>query len=250
MHLAQIHRYPVKGLGPQSLAAIALTAGAGLPRDRLFALAHGRSRFREAAPAPVAKTEFVMLMRDAGLASLTCTYDEAATCVSIARAGAVLVEAPLDDTVGRAAIAGAVEAALADPARGTLTLVSAPDQMLSDVGAPLVSLINLATVRAVADAAGQPVDPVRFRGNLLIDDVPPWREFDWLGQTLEIGGARLEAVDRIRRCAATAVNPTSGVRDLNVPALLQKNFGHCDCGIYARVAVSGKVKVGDPLAGP
>ena len=91
-------------------------------------------------------------------------------------------------------------------------------------------------------------DPRRFRGNILIDGLPAWAEFAWLGHEIRIGAARLKVVDRIARCAATNVNPDSAERDMNIPLTLRKGFGHIDMGVYALVVdgrgtFGGKVKL-------
>ena len=94
---------------------------------------------------------------------------------------------------------------------------------------------------------GADIDPYRFRGNLIIDGTPAWAEFDWIGREMELGGTRLKAVRRIRRCAATSVDLTSGTRTEDVPAALFEHYGHMDCGLYLDVVESGPVKTGDRL---
>jgi len=91
------------------------------------------------------------------------------------------------------------------------------------------------------------VDPLRFRGNFYVRGWPAWREFDLMNETLQIGGARLKVVKRIVRCAATDVDPQTGIRDLTIPRTLMDNFGHADCGVYAEVIAPGKVEVGSPV---
>ena len=81
---------------------------------------------------------------------------------------------------------------------------------------------------------------LRFRGNLYVAGWPAWHEFDLLGRELAIGGARLKVVKRIQRCAATEVDPDTGIRDVAVPRTLLDNFGHADCGIYAEVIAAAR----------
>ena len=50
INLASIYRYPVKGLTPEPLQKVVLSAGEGLPQDRRFALAHGSTRIDPTAP--------------------------------------------------------------------------------------------------------------------------------------------------------------------------------------------------------
>ena len=92
-----------------------------------------------------------------------------------------------------------------------------------------------------------PVDPLRFRGNLHVDGWPAWQEFDLLGQTLAIGDVRLKVVKRIVRCAATNVEPRTGIRDLEIPKTLMQAFGHMDCGVYAEVTAGGAINQGDAI---
>jgi uncharacterized protein YcbX len=94
---------------------------------------------------------------------------------------------------------------------------------------------------------GLPVHPLRFRANLYVSGWPAWHEFELLGRTLEIGGARLKVVKRIVRCAAVNVDPESAVRDLDIPPTLMRRLGHADCGIYAEVIAGGAVSVGDAI---
>ena len=89
-----------------------------------------------------------------------------------------------------------------------------------------------------------PVDPLRFRGNLHVDGWPAWQEFDLLGQTLAVGDVRLKVVKRIVRCAATNVEPRTGIRDLEIPKTLMQAFGHMDCGVYAEVTAGGDDRCG------
>ena len=68
---------------------------------------------------------------------------------------------------------------------------------------------------------------------------PAWHEFDLLGREIAIGAtARLKIVKRIVRCAATNVDPDTGMRDLSIPTTLMRGFGHADCGVYGEVVDS------------
>ena len=72
-------------------------------------------------------------------------------------------------------------------------------------------------------------------------------EFDLVGKTISLGDARLQITKRIVRCAATNVEPQTGIRDLNIPDTLMHAFGHADCGVYAEVIGSGRIAPGDSL---
>jgi uncharacterized protein YcbX len=53
---------------------------------------------------------------------------------------------------------------------------------------------------------------------------------------------------RIVRCAATEVDPDTGIRDLEIPRTLMKTYGHADCGVYAEVIAGGPIAIGDTVA--
>ncbi len=111
-----------------------------------------------------------------------------------------------------------------------------------------VSLINRASVAAVEDYLGAPVDPLRFRGNLLVDGLEPFAELEMVGQVIEApSGLRLKITKRTVRCAATNVDPVSGVRDCDIPWTLDARLGHRDLGVYAEVIAGGALAKGDAL---
>jgi ferredoxin-NADP reductase/ferredoxin len=118
---------------------------------------------------------------------------------------------------------------------------------LWDVESAQISIINLATVRALSEAAGLEIDPDRFRANVYVDDLDPWGELALIGHRLRVGTAELEVFAAIERCRATSARPAA-VWDINVPALLVAHFGHPYCGLYARVIRPGEVRVDDTVA--
>jgi uncharacterized protein YcbX len=120
----------------------------------------------------------------------------------------------------------------------------------SDVAKKVVSIINLESVAQVEAAVAAPVDPLRFRANLYVRGWPAWRELALLGETLAIGTVRLKVFKRIVRCAATDVDPATGIRNLQIPRTLMQNFDHMDCGIYAEVIEGGEITEGDEIKTP
>jgi uncharacterized protein len=246
--LQALFRYPVKGLSPQPLAQVRLTPGATLPADRLYAIENGPTGFDPAAPAYFPKQRFLMLMRNERLAALRTDFDEASHTLSIQWEGREAARGDLRTKAGRLAIEAFFRRFMPKELRGPPKVLSGGGHSFSDVAAKVVSIINLASVAALEAAIGAPVHPLRFRGNLYVAGWPAWHEFDLLGGEITIGSARLKAVKRIQRCAATEVDPDTGLRDLAIPKTLLQSFGHSDCGIYAQVVSGGEVAVGDALS--
>ena len=243
-----IYRYPVKGLSPQALPHTHLSVGATLPADRLYAIENGPSGFDPAAPAYFPKQRFLMLMRNERLAALRTDYDEASHTLSIQWEGREAARGDLRSKEGRLAIEAFFRRFMPKELHGPPKVLFGEGHSFSDVAKKVVSIINLASVAAVETAAGAPVHPLRFRGNLYVAGWPAWHEFDLLGAEIAIGeSARLKVVKRIQRCAATEVDPETGIRDLAIPRILMDNFGHADCGIYAEVIAAGDIAIGDEI---
>lgn len=246
--VARIFRYPVKGLGPESLDKAELAEGKTLPGDRAFALAHGSSHWSSVDPGWRPKSDFVTLLRVEKLARLGVSWNAKDGLLTILRDGKAVARGDPTSLSGRVILEQFFSAFLSGEARGPLRVATVPGQALTDVPTPFVSLINQGSVNDLERVVRAPVDPVRFRGNFLIEGVGPWREFDWVGKEVTLGGARLRIVERTGRCGATHVNPETAKRDINVLQSLADGFGHTQMGVYAEVVAGGRVAVGDPVA--
>jgi uncharacterized protein YcbX len=241
-----IYRYPVKGLSPEPLPRTQLAVGATVPCDRLYAIENGPSGFDPAAPAYFPKQRFLMLMRNERLAELRTAFDDADHTLVVTHERREAARGDLRTPEGRAAIERFFAEFCADELRGRPKVLHAQGHSFSDVSRKVVSIINLASVAALETAVGAPVHPLRFRGNLNVEGWPAWREFNLLGQEIAIGPqARLKIVKRIVRCAATDVDPDTGIRDLAIPSTLMRTFGHADCGVYGEVIADGEIAIGD-----
>lgn len=134
--------------------------------------------------------------------------------------------------------------------------------VLTDMQEPLVSIINPTSASYLLDMSQErfygdfDVFLNRFRGNVLLKDVPAWAENDWVGKTLSFtGGLQLQVVDHIGRCAATHANPSTGEADINMCEMLINHHGRrgwkrptkgtpAVMGVYARVVKAGLLVVG------
>jgi uncharacterized protein len=243
-----IYRYPVKGLSPEPLERATLAVHETLPADRLYAIENGPSGFDPAAPRHQPKQRYLMLMRNERLARLRTRFDDASHTLVVEAEGREAARGDLRTAEGRMAIERFFAVFCADELRGAPKVLHAPGFSFSDVARKVISIINLCSVSAVEGVAGAPVHPLRFRGNLYVTGWPAWHEFDLVGQELALGKrARLKIIKRIVRCAATNVDPDTGIRDLSIPELLMRSFGHADCGVYGEVVEAGEIALGDDL---
>src|SRR6186997_2539993 len=172
-----IYRYPVKGLSPQRLARTTLGPRQTVPHDRLYAIENGPSGFDPAAPTYLPKQRFLMLMKNERLAALRTDYDEASHTLTIEHEGREAARGDLRTKDGRLAVEAFFRRFMPKELRGPPKVLAGDNHSFSDVAKKVVSIINLASVAEVEGAAGAPVDPLRFRGNLYVRGWPAWHEF-------------------------------------------------------------------------
>jgi uncharacterized protein YcbX len=114
-------------------------------------------------------------------------------------------------------------------------------------------LLTTGALRVLAERVGHPVEPERFRPNLLLDlpeDPAPGSQLR-LGETLTI-----EIVYPTPRCLVPSQDPEGGSPDLALLRTLGQRYrlelpglGVAACfGVYARVLVPGEIALGDAVA--
>jgi uncharacterized protein len=243
--IASLWRHPVKGFTPERLAGATLSAGGYFPCDRLYAVEDGPSGFDPAAPAFVPKQKFTVLAKIAEVARVRTAYDETAGVLRAEAEGRPAFCGALTEEAGRRAFAAWLADFLGEAAQGPLKVVQAPGHRFTDHPLGFVSIVNLASVRALEAKVGAAVDPLRFRANLYVEGWPAWIENEAAEAEVRLGPVRTRVFKPIVRCAATHVDPTSGERDLDVVRALYDHFGHLHCGIYVSVLEGGAVAEGD-----
>lgn len=248
MRVASLYRYPVKGLSPERLTRAELPAGGYFPGDRLFAIENGPSGFDPAAPEHQPKIKYLMLMRNEGLARLRTRFEDDSGELVIAHDGSE-TRIATGTAAGRERLTAFFRNFMPEELRGEPRLLTAPETYrFTDSRSGFLSIINLASVADLEARLGVPVDPLRFRGNVMVEDLPAWAENELVGRELETAaGLRLQVIKRIERCAATNVDPATGMRDLQIPKTLMQGYGHVDCGIYCRIVTGGVLGDGERL---
>jgi uncharacterized protein YcbX len=249
--IEHLYRYPVKGFSAEPLNAVELSEGQGVPLDRTFAITNGRWDFQTQGYQPRPKTDFLVLVKHEQLAEYRTRYDESTGVFSVTGTDGVDHRFDFTSPQDRDALAALCAKRLAlddtpelvevDGIRFTDVSVISPSMMNA------ISLINLASVDALAADIGQPVDPLRFRANIYFRTPTPWEELDWVGREVRVGNAVGKVVLRTRRCAATNVDPVTAKRDLSIPQTLVRTYGHPDMGIYIEITEGGRADVGDAV---
>lgn len=235
VRLDQIFRHPLKGIGSEPLDLAEVSPDGALQGDRAWAL------LNVAAPDTDAwqpRRNFLQVASGPGLARVRAATEAGGVRLSHPDKPDLSIRPERDGAALAAWVDGLWPAERPRPGR----LVRAPGHGMTDMAQPYVSIGSLASLRSLSDRAGQPLDPRRFRINLWIDGLEPWREFDLIGQNVQIGGAVFEAAERIGRCRAPEANPDTGERDVNVMRVLEDGWGHTDFGIYVLVTTGGEVR--------
>lgn len=231
-HVVALFRYPVKGFTPETCDALTVLDEGRVAGDRVLGL-----RFASAGVPDDAwstKHEFVALVNTPGLARLTVRYDHEVRRLRVSVDGALLADAGLDQA-GRAKIAAAVAdyvLALEEnplsrhPERLPLRLVGdGVTPRFQDNQTGQITLHSRESVASVAAAIGDAdLSERRFRSNIVIADVTPWEEQQWVGQRLRIGEVAFHVVMPKTRCLAVQANPATGRRDAPVLATLTKIY--------------------------
>lgn len=237
IRLAQICRHPIKAYGRELLASVRLSAGAGLPFDREWAVAHEAAKL---VPGWNPCMNFTRGAKAPALMAVTARLDEATRRVTLSHPERERITVAPDDPADQARLV-----AWADPliptGRARPASVVAGGRAITDSDFPSVSVLSLTSLAELSARMGTDLSVHRWRANLWLDGAAPWAEWGWIGQRFRLGGAVLEVVERITRCVATTVDPDTGKVAGDTLAALETGYGHQDFGVYARVIEGGEI---------
>ncbi|QGN47563.1 MOSC domain-containing protein [Micromonospora sp. WMMC415] len=226
MELAEIRRYPIKSLLGEQLAAVDVDQR-GLVGDRSWAV-------RDADGKLGSGKNTRRFRRMPGLFTLRGHFGDPVP----------LVELP--DGRRFAADAAAGHEAVSKVLARRVTIERQAEVMHHDEGP--VSLISTAALRRLHDLLGEPVEPLRFRANLLVD-VPgsDFPEDGWLGRTVRIGSeVVLRPRQRLTRCVMIDLAQEDAPEHGH---LLRTVADHHDMtfGVWATVERPGRIALGDAV---
>lgn len=240
--LTRIERHPIKSHGRETLASVEVTAGRMLPWDRHWAVLHEAAKADGTGWAPC--VNFSIGSKAPGLMGINASLDEAGARITLTHAARPDLTFHPDDPDDLTGFLDWVSPLMPTDRAASARIVSVGSRGMSDTDYPSISLLNLASIRALSDRMGTDIDPRRFRGNLWIDGLAPWEEFGWIGQSIRIGGLTFRVEERIERCRATTANPDTGKRDADTLGALETGWGHRDMGVYMTTLESGRLETG------
>ncbi|MCB2093873.1 MAG: MOSC domain-containing protein [Rhodobacteraceae bacterium] len=243
--LAAIYRHPLKSHGRERLETVMLAAGREVPWDRHWAVAHDAARLTEGAWNPCAN--FSRGAKAPGLMAINARLDEGAERLTLSHPERAELTFRPDDPDEAARFIDWVRPISPTDRALPARIYTVKGRSMTDTDYPSVSLIGLASNRALGEYMGMDLSPLRWRANLWVEHLRPFEEQDWIGQQVCLGEAVLHVEEPIVRCLATAANPDTGQRDADTLKALNAMRGHQQFGVYARVIKGGAIHIGDRL---
>ena len=242
--VAALWRHPIKSHGREALENVVLTEGETFPWDRHWAVTHDQTKFDPSNPEWVRCRNFVIGSMNPMLAATWATLDETSADVTLRHPDLGTLTFAPDDPADQARFLDWInQLDLRTPATGIARHI--PGRGYTDDSKPTVTIMNRASHAAVEGFHGAPLETERWRGNIWLDDLPPWAEFDWVDQDIAIGEAVIHVHKRTERCMHTTASPQTGERDADTLAVLRNGFGHQDFGVAGVVVKSGAIALGD-----
>lgn len=259
MHVASLHRYPVKSCRGEAVGELALDRH-GPAGDRRFMIVDGEGRF--------------LTQREHHRLALV-TPEVTASTLSLTAPGMPRLEVPLgverpsrDFTVWRFSGAGAdlgveAEAWLTALLGSPVRLVEWRDDEFRPANptyAPEGSSagrftdgypVLLATEASLADLnqrMAKPLPMTRFRPNVVVAGAEPWVEDGW--RALRISGVELRVTKPCERCVITTIDEEtgfSGKEPLATLATFRKRGSAVHFAVNLVHAAPGTLRAGDPV---
>jgi MOSC domain-containing protein len=250
MRVAWISHCPVKGLAVGQLDQCELTE-TGVAGDRELFLVDENERLVNSKGLGVLQ-QIVPRFDEEGV--LTLAFPDGTTVSEHVGFDGSFSAQFWKETVDVRVVEGPWSEAVSDFAGATLRLVRAsapaPDR-LRNGAATILGTASLDALARVLDV--DEVDERRFRMNFGLHGLREHEEDEWIGRRVRLGEAVVVPQGHVGRCAVTTQNPDTGTSDLDTLQALRAYRSVIDAteplpfGIYAAVAQTGQVRLGDAV---
>ena len=216
-----------------------------MPWDRCWAVAHEASPADGSAWVPC--VNFSRGSKAPKLMAINAKLDETAQTLTLSHPDRKGFTFQPDDIQQLSGFLAWVRPLMPPNRAQSARIIRLKDRGFTDTDFASISINSHASLRALSERVGLPLSPLRWRGNIWLDDLEPWAEHNWIGQQFRIGTVQFEGVEPIVRCLATTANPQTGERDADTLGALNDGWNHQNFGLYARVIESGKISIEDTL---
>ncbi|MEX0277644.1 MAG: MOSC domain-containing protein [Ruegeria sp.] len=238
--VSSLWRHPIKAHGREPLNDVTMTPGQTMPGDRVWAIAHEASKADGSEWVPCANFSRAAKAPELMAISASMTGD------TVTLSHPDRPELTFRPDTEQEVFLDWVKPLMPSDRAASARIVRVPGRGMTDSDFPSISLCNMASHRAVAQRLGLDISIHRWRGNIWIDGLPLWEEFDWVGREIQIGECILSVRENITRCLATTANPETGKRDADTLGALD-SWNHQNFGVCAVVLQGGKIEVGDKV---
>ena len=216
-----------------------------MPWDRCWAVAHEASPADGSAWVPC--VNFSRGSKAPKLMAINAKLDETAQTLTLSHPDRKGFTFQPDDIQQLSGFLAWIRPLMPPNRAQSARIIRLKDRGFTDTDFASISINSHASLRALSERVGLPLSPLRWRGNIWLDDLEPWAEHNWIGQQFRIGTVQFEGVEPIVRCLATTANPQTGERDADTLGALNDGWNHQNFGLYARVIESGKISIEDTL---
>lgn len=243
--VTNIFRHPLKSHGREALQLVSLSKGKTMPWDRCWAVTNEASIADGSTWVPC--VNFSRGSKAPNLMALESKLDEATQTLTLSHPNQEDFLFQPDDESQLSGFLAWVKPLMPTERAQSARIIRVPKRGSTDTDYPSISINSHASLRTLSDSMDMPLSPLRWRGNIWLDDLEPWAEHSWLNQRFRIGTVVLEGVEPVVRCLATTANPRTGERDADTLGALNKGWNHQNFGLYARVIRSGEISIEDTL---
>jgi len=265
-NIVSLIRYAVKGLGPGDLlSSVHLDCGSTLPDDRRFALIRSSNieRFNPERPEWLHKENFLCAFTEP---DLLVTFDSEYVIDGDRKLLSVWKRDADNNHRSRPPLLGPVDLStseglekassfFSEVSRTSVKCVTAGEThqfgntssgWKQRQNTRTIHIVNTSTVDEFSQKIGVPLNPARFRPNIVMTGLDPWSEFDLVGKSVRCSnGVVLDVISKTVRCNGVSVDPYDLDRPpIDIPGLLAKNFPEYGpyLGVYAVVREGGMLR--------
>ena len=244
---------PVKSLSSQNLKSCSIKKNQGMLNDRIFAFSRGidfeKAKLIEKKPEQRKLNNFLTLKNSPVLNKYNFIYND--NKLTLTKNNEELISISPDNIDEHSLLSNKLlelESSLIKPIN-FLKNNNYPfyDTSHSNNIFNSISLINLNSIKDFEKKIKHKINHERFRGNIYINNIKPWIEFDWINKKITINDCSFLVLKKIPRCSATNLRLNSDIFDINVPQKLREVYGHIDMGIYLKPLNNGIININDTI---
>jgi len=222
----EIRRFPVKSILGETLQSVSIDKR-GLIGDRLWAIKNMNGKFGSG------KTTRRFQQMD-GLFNYKARYEDITPIVTMPdgtdyRGDDININVKLSEWLG-------------------YQVTLAREESISHFDEGPISIITTSALQKVSQDLGEPVDPRRFRANLLIETVSTGcLEDDWVDKLIQVGSSViLRIVAPLQRCIMVNNSQEELKADTRLFRYLVNNY-ESTFGVWAKVEGFGDINIGDNI---